>query len=194
MITAAELADFVEGETTVDVQQLKEVVQYSPPYHPNHPVVRLFWQLVDLHMFDDQRKQLLLFWSGSRTTSVTGFRSDPVDRDEDLRWLLAALLCAFAHIGDWFPFHNVTSVPLLKQALRIRPRYHDNRNQKVLPEACTCSRELSLPAYHSLATMREKILAALEFASMGRSEEHTSELQSLMRISYAVFCLKKKKH
>src|SRR3546814_2853415 len=34
-------------------------------------------------------------------------------------------------------------------------------------------------------------LAALE--SM-RSEEHTSELQSLMRISYAVFCLKKKKY
>src|SRR3546814_4749999 len=30
------------------------------------------------------------------------------------------------------------------------------------------------------------------FAGM-RSEEHTSELQSLMRISYAVFCLKKKK-
>src|SRR3546814_1433102 len=28
--------------------------------------------------------------------------------------------------------------------------------------------------------------------SYGRSEEHTSELQSLMRISYAVFCLKKK--
>src|SRR3546814_5820382 len=27
-----------------------------------------------------------------------------------------------------------------------------------------------------------------------RSEEHTSELQSLMRISYAVFCLKKKRH
>src|SRR3546814_8119030 len=30
-------------------------------------------------------------------------------------------------------------------------------------------------------------------ASERRSEEHTSELQSLMRISYAVFCLKKKK-
>src|SRR3546814_6803492 len=28
----------------------------------------------------------------------------------------------------------------------------------------------------------------------GRSEEHTSELQSLMRLSYAVFCLKKNKH
>src|SRR3546814_1277443 len=32
------------------------------------------------------------------------------------------------------------------------------------------------------------------FLSHWRSEEHTSELQSLMRISYAVFCLKKKKN
>src|SRR3546814_1541937 len=32
-----------------------------------------------------------------------------------------------------------------------------------------------------------------DVAPGGRSEEHTSELQSLMRISYAVFCLKKKK-
>src|SRR3546814_4316854 len=33
----------------------------------------------------------------------------------------------------------------------------------------------------------------IRFLDDGRSEEHTSELQSLMRISYAVFCLKKKK-
>src|SRR3546814_10587946 len=33
-----------------------------------------------------------------------------------------------------------------------------------------------------------------EPAPKKRSEEHTSELQSLMRISYAVFCLKKQKH
>src|SRR3546814_6726171 len=32
-----------------------------------------------------------------------------------------------------------------------------------------------------------------EVSGMRRSEEHTSELQSLMRISYAVFCLQKKK-
>src|SRR3546814_3300438 len=35
--------------------------------------------------------------------------------------------------------------------------------------------------------------AAFKIANILRSEEHTSELQSLMRISYAVFCLKKKK-
>src|SRR3546814_9746531 len=34
---------------------------------------------------------------------------------------------------------------------------------------------------------------AVEIGGEARSEEHTSELQSLMRISYAVFCLKKKK-
>src|SRR3546814_6498564 len=35
-------------------------------------------------------------------------------------------------------------------------------------------------------------VAGVELAEHHRSEEHTSELQSLMRISYAVFCLKKK--
>src|SRR3546814_10560248 len=41
-----------------------------------------------------------------------------------------------------------------------------------------------------------QVRAALDqdSAPARRSEEHTSELQSLMRISYAVFCLKKKKH
>src|SRR3546814_9223897 len=40
---------------------------------------------------------------------------------------------------------------------------------------------------------RRKAFAKLDVNGDGRSEEHTSELQSLMRISYAVFCLKKKK-
>src|SRR3546814_8344388 len=41
------------------------------------------------------------------------------------------------------------------------------------------------------ATLRLRNILRLRRA--GRSEEHTSELQSLMRISYAVFCLKKNK-
>src|SRR3546814_5216628 len=41
-----------------------------------------------------------------------------------------------------------------------------------------------------IGTTAEGDRVAIE--SRGRSEEHTSELQSLMRISYAVFCLKKK--
>src|SRR3546814_4432930 len=41
--------------------------------------------------------------------------------------------------------------------------------------------------------LREKLNAAIDAIRANRSEEHTSELQSLMRISYAVFCLIKKK-
>src|SRR3546814_2590044 len=38
------------------------------------------------------------------------------------------------------------------------------------------------------------LMKKMQSAAFQRSEEHTSELQSLMRISYAVFCLKKKKN
>src|SRR3546814_9934089 len=41
--------------------------------------------------------------------------------------------------------------------------------------------------------LRDHTLGNAPSASDPRSEEHTSELQSLMRIPYAVFCLKKKK-
>src|SRR3546814_3871481 len=44
------------------------------------------------------------------------------------------------------------------------------------------------PQLDPAKTVEENVLEALA----ARSEEHTSELQSLMRISYAVFCLKKK--
>src|SRR3546814_4340822 len=50
------------------------------------------------------------------------------------------------------------------------------------------ARELRGRRVRHLLLGRARVLPALH-----RSEEHTSELQSLMRISYAVFCLKKKK-
>src|SRR3546814_9511746 len=46
---------------------------------------------------------------------------------------------------------------------------------------------------HALAKASLQNLTGRELFALSRSEEHTSELQSLMRISYAVFCLKKKK-
>src|SRR3546814_10053897 len=50
---------------------------------------------------------------------------------------------------------------------------------------------LALSSCHMLSYLA---LAALEGLEVVRSEEHTSELQSLLRISYAVLCLKKKKN
>src|SRR3546814_9580852 len=50
-------------------------------------------------------------------------------------------------------------------------------------------------AFGSSAELWVRLQSAYDLAQVRkrRSEEHTSELQSLMRISYAVFCLKKKK-
>src|SRR3546814_7558717 len=59
---------------------------------------------------------------------------------------------------------------------------------------CCCTAPASwLPAFSSGIVIVPPGLAGSEQMRTVRSEEHTSELQSLMRISYAVFCLKKKK-
>src|SRR3546814_3908967 len=59
------------------------------------------------------------------------------------------------------------------------------------PRACAIAR--GLPELTG-ARIAEGDGFALPYGDASRSEEHTSELQSLMRISYAVFCLKKKKN
>src|SRR3546814_7413571 len=55
---------------------------------------------------------------------------------------------------------------------------------------------LGVVSCHSIARSLMKVSATFDrgknFKTSWRSEEHTSELQSLMRTSYAVFCLKKK--
>src|SRR3546814_5196626 len=64
-----------------------------------------------------------------------------------------------------------------------------HRNQRGdLVEALPQQRE------HRAAVGGPRVPAALREDRPHRSEEHTSELQSLMRISYAVFCLKKNTH
>src|SRR3546814_6798126 len=72
---------------------------------------------------------------------------------------------------------------------RLAPRQQGADGQRALADA----------ADHLLAAGLDALgdgdlaLARQQFHRAHRSEEHTSELQSLMRISYAVFCLKKKK-
>src|SRR3546814_10029553 len=57
------------------------------------------------------------------------------------------------------------------------------------PQGSARTGRLGFDQRRSMNSQREYIMAFYECV---RSEEHTSELQSLMRISYAVFCLKKK--
>src|SRR3546814_7327411 len=60
---------------------------------------------------------------------------------------------------------------------------------RAVPALCR-RRQAQLPALPA----QRRHLPRRAVTTISRSEEHTSELQSLMRISYAVFCLKKKKN
>src|SRR3546814_3944205 len=59
------------------------------------------------------------------------------------------------------------------------------------PRARTPTVVMAMATLVPMCSARDRAWISVE--SPARSEEHTSELQSLMRISYAVFCLKKKK-
>src|SRR3546814_8256149 len=75
---------------------------------------------------------------------------------------------------------------VIHDALGFSVRLQEIRNR--LGEAIG----LTGPAYSILIAIEH--LSEGEGVGVSRSEEHTSELQSLMRISYAVFCLQKKKN
>src|SRR3546814_1288874 len=83
-----------------------------------------------------------------------------------------------------FPYSTLFRSPVLvedidrlpRQARALQAEFRRQGNRSVL----------SVPVFH-----RRRLAALIGFDAT-RSEEHTSELQSLMRISYAVFCLKNK--
>src|SRR3546814_2865460 len=78
--------------------------------------------------------------------------------------------------------------------LALTPRSAMYQNGVPLFSAATPSSTLLLLQNLALASLPwlYTFCCSISFMIMMRSEEHTSELQSLMRISYAVFCLKKK--
>src|SRR3546814_7610042 len=86
--------------------------------------------------------------------------------------------------------HERPLPPRRRKRHRIRP--HAQRlGPRGRPDAGGDPRKLS--AGHGSVTIPEALHPYMGGITRLRSEEHTSELQSLMRISYAVFCLKKKK-
>src|SRR3546814_10012757 len=66
------------------------------------------------------------------------------------------------------------------------------RDQVVAQDLPWRGRSVDDEAVHGIGTFQPRLEKGARNENGQRSEEHTSELQSLMRISYAVFCLKKK--
>src|SRR3546814_3288943 len=74
---------------------------------------------------------------------------------------------------------------------QVRATYRDETRSAILAAAARILSEEG-PAALTVRRVAEVVNASTKMIYT-RSEEHTSELQSLMRISYAVFCLKKNK-
>src|SRR3546814_8552494 len=101
-----------------------------------------------------------------------------------LRFLHARVMLALGHVhlrasrvGACVARHRDTPLP---RAGMVRLRLYPLTVPRLF-EPMACARVMGIDQSLALRCLRP------------RSEEHTSELQSLMRISYAVFCLKKKK-
>src|SRR3546814_8891426 len=100
-------------------------------------------------------------------------------------------------ISDWSS--DVCSSDLYPATIRSPLRHCEERRDEALSSHRPCAARAGdcFAALAMTPTDASGIIADLirvhSYERRNRSEEHTSELQSLMRISYAVFCLKKKK-
>src|SRR3546814_2146788 len=110
------------------------------------------------------------------------------------------MLDHFARMGT---ARALPSTDLIRAAISPRPpdpnRFYWRNRRPSFPVAVaefTCQqwRHREQEEHFSFRIALKLEVGTVEDALAVRSEEHTSELQSLMRISYAVFCLKKKKN
>src|SRR3546814_6108743 len=93
---------------------------------------------------------------------------------------VVVLICAALSIYGALQVHKVRIGDTTEGVPELRPDSRFNRDAH------------AIASHFTLGVDQLKVI--VEGFPDARSEEHTSELQSLMRISYAVFCLKKKKH
>src|SRR3546814_8156138 len=112
-------------------------------------------------------------------------------------------------ISDWSSDVCSSDLPTAASSADLRDRKHSFNISLLRPDAKVSRDSIEVrwraatspadrPLYSGTPALLSPSTKTSQWANLARcrrtkSEEHTSELQSLMRISYAVFCLKKKK-
>src|SRR3546814_5495933 len=117
-----------------------------------------------------------------------------MNAERKLRMFRELIRSGFKEIEVGFPSASQTEFDFVRQLIEKNMIPDDVTIQVLTP----AREELIRRSFESLKGAKRAIVHVYNAVApimrrVVRSEEHTSELQSLMRISYAVFCLKKKK-
>src|SRR3546814_10474543 len=132
------------------------------------------------HSFPTRRSSDLI-------TSTPSSRNGSCHRPRRSRWTIST---GRRMIGPCCQRLQLPHRPLRRR--RLRPRQHQIVHRPDLTACRMCRRKTSNRPPRSYPTRPMAASGVTPSLASTRSEEHTSELQSLMRISYAVFCLNKK--
>ena len=127
----------VRGEDIISVNALREVVSYESGYSLSHPVIRMFWHMIEHEFSADDIRRLLLFWTGNSVAPSDGFRDE---QDGDEKMVISKMTDA---------------------------SNRDDSMKAKLPEASTCDKHLYLPVYQTLSDMRTAIRAAIVYSCLG---------------------------
>src|SRR3546814_6658117 len=136
------------------------------------------------------RRSLIDFWPPFiSTASSEGTRMRPNDVCRPARSMRS-----FKALWTLFSMPEYTLTTYQRLLIR-RPYFQPSNRPYSIHSMPLSSTHINSPTIATKAnTMPVIWVVSLRVGQETRSEEHTSELQSLMRISYAVFCLKKKKN
>jgi hypothetical protein len=139
---ADEFSELIAGPNYVDVAQWKRCCIYGDDITANDPLIKMFWSCVQDDLSEEERRSLLLFWSGSSVAPVFGHPGSSADGllDEDENFCINLL-----HKSE-----------ITKGQVNVW-----------CPEAATCSKTLSIPRYTNKKAMLAALRVALKHGSVG---------------------------
>lgn len=139
ILSADELGKLVCGDTTapINVKSWQEHCNYAGGYSASSAPVRWFWKMVETDMNEAEKRQMLLFWSGSSHPPLFGFDSEAPGNDGVL----------------W--------------TIQKEKRIGGDSKGIDLPRAATCDRAFRLPGYQSYEELVKHVKIAIEFGTVG---------------------------
>ena len=155
VLSPQEAADVVSGPLVVDVAAWRESTTYDRHLGPTHPLVHMFWSVVAEDLSEDERRQLLLFWSGSPVAPVFGFHDSGFSRDDE-QWTIRRL-----------PVQEMGNSSRARRRIMANGRAMERVRNVWCPEASTCDRTLRLPEYDTRAALLKALRVALQHGAVG---------------------------